>query len=231
MSDAFQLGPLLVKMSMLAAVVSLACGFLAITLRLKKEKVERAAIIELLSNAVFLAFLIWKLSYILLHFSKAIQNPSSILYFSGGENGAWLAAVAVMIYLVRGIRKKAITVHLVVLAFATGFLAASGIYHMLTVLLENSDRWFYIQQVVIHAIFLWWLFTSKQDQTTMSFWLTLSLWFGISQVYVQFFIDTRNTLFLGLSKTQIAFYLLSLLALFLSSRLQTPVTGGSSDET
>lgn len=231
MSDAFQLGPFILKMSMLAAVVSLACGFFAITLRLKKEKVERTPIIEMLSNSVFLAFLVWKLSYVLFHFSKAIENPSSILYFSGGESGAWLAAVVVGIYLVRIIRKKAIPVHLVVLASAAGFLAASGVYHLLTVVLENSDRWYHVQQVISSAIFLWWLFTSRQDQTTMSFWLTLLIWFGISQVYVRFFIDARNALFLGLSKTQMAFYLLSLLALFLSTRHQTPVTGGSTDET
>lgn len=231
MSEAFQIGPFILKMSMLAAVISLACGFFAVTLRLKKEKVERTAIIEMLSNAVFLAFLIWKLSYVLFHFSKAIENPSSILYFSGGESGIWLAAVVVAIYMARSIRKKAIPVHLVVLASATGFLAASGVYHLLTVVLENGDRWFHVQQVVSSAVFLWWLFTSKQDQTTMAFWLTLLLWFGISQVYVRFFTDVRNALFLGLSMTQIAFYLLSLLSLFLSTRLQTSVTGGSSDET
>ncbi|WP_289137604.1 hypothetical protein [uncultured Brevibacillus sp.] len=230
MSEAFQIGPFILKMSMLAAVISLACGFFVVTLRLKKEKVERTAIIEMLSNAVFLAFLIWKLSYVLFHFSKAIENPSSILYFSGGESGIWLAALAVAIYMARSIRKKAIPVHLVVLASATGFLAASGVYHLLTVVLENSDRWFHVQQVVSSAVFLWWLFTSKQDQTTMAFWLTLLLWFGISQVYVRFFIDVRNALFLGLSMTQIAFYLLSLLSLFLSTRLQISVTGGPSDE-
>lgn len=230
MSDAFQLGPFLLKMSILAVVISLACGFFAISLRLKGDEIARKAIIEMLSNAVFLALLIWKLSYILFHFSKAMNNPSSILYFSGGENGVWLAALAVAVYLTRSIRKKGVPVHLVFLGGATGFFAASGVYHLLTVVLENSHTWFAVQQVVLSGVFLWWLYQSKQDPAGLSYWLPLVLWFSISQVYVRFFIEARQTMLLGLSKEQVAFYVLSLLTLFLSTRLRTSVTGGATDE-
>ena len=230
MSDAYQIGPFLLKMSILAVVISLACGFFAISLRLKGDERARKVIIEMLSNAVFLALLVWKLSYVLLHFSKAVDNPSSILYFSGGENDVWLAAVAVAVYLTRSIRKKGVPVHLVVLGGATGFLAASGVYHLLTVVLENSNTWFSVQQVVLSGVFLWWLFTNKQEQLSLSVWLSLVLWFSISQVYVRFFIEARQVMLLGLSKEQVAYYVLSLLTLFLSTRLRTSVTGGSTDE-
>ncbi|MGG1658552.1 hypothetical protein [Brevibacillus sp. NRS-1366] len=231
MSDAFQIGPFILKTSTLAAIISLAIGFLMITIRLKNEREARKAIIEMLGNAVLLAFLIWKLSFVLLHFSKAIENPATILYFSGGVIGAWLAGVAVAVYLTKSVKKKGIPIHLVVLAIATGFLAAQGIHHLLTIAMDNTGIWLHVQQVAISAVFMWWLFHTKQGLTSIPDWLSLVLWFAISQIYVLFFIEAREVWVLGLSQEQVAYYLLSLLLLFLSTRVQTQEVGGSANET
>ncbi|MFS0557055.1 hypothetical protein [Brevibacillus sp. 179-C9.3 HS] len=228
MSDAFQIGPFLLKMSMLAVIVSLSLGFVAISAQLKHNRETRSAIIELLSNALVLGFLVWKFSYVLFHFSKVVENPSSILYFSGGENGAMLAVVAVAVYLTKTVRQKAIPVHFVALAMATGFLAATGVYHLLTVVLEQSSMWYHVQQVVICVLFLWWLGRAKERLVHLAAWLPLVMWFAISQVYVQFFVATREIVFAGLSGEQLIYYAFALLLLFLSRRVN-PI-GGTTDE-
>ena len=215
LSDAFQIGPFLLKMSTLAVIVSIASGFLAITFLFPKERATRVAITELLSNAVVLAFLVWKLSYALFHLEQMLQNPSSILYFSGGESGAWLAAVAVAVYLVVTVRKKALPVQLVAWAMATGFLAAAGVYHG--------------QQLVLCLLFLGWLQRVREALTELPAWLAPLMWYAIGQVYVLFYFEPRQAVLLGLSAEQLAYYGCALLLLFLSRRV-TQAKGEALDE-
>ncbi|NRR02479.1 hypothetical protein HP570_09630 [Brevibacillus sp. RS1.1] len=228
MSDAFQIGPFLLKMSMLAVVVSLSLGFVAISAQLTHSREWKSAVIELLSHTLVLAFLIWKFSYILFDFSKALENPSSILYFSGGENGTMLAVVVVVVFLTKTVRKKAIPVHLVALAMATGFLAATGVYQLLTVVFEQSSMWYHVQQFAICACFLWWLHRAKEGLIHLAAWLAPVMWFAISQVYVHFFVPNREAVFAGLSSAQLMYYAFALLLLFLSRRVK-PI-GGATDE-
>ncbi|MFF0829872.1 hypothetical protein ACFYU8_23630 [Brevibacillus sp. NPDC003359] len=230
MSDAFQMGPFLLKMSMLAVIVSLSLGFVAISAQLTHNRKMKSAVIELLSNALVLAFLVWKFSYVLFHFPKVVENPSSILYFSGGENGAMLAVVAVVVYLTTTVRKKAIPVHFVALGMATGFLAATGVYHLLTVILEQNSMWYHVQEVAICAFFLWWLHREKEGLIHLASWLALVMWFAISQVYVYFFVTNREVVFAGLSRDQLMYYAFALLLLFLSRRVK-PIGGTTDEET
>lgn len=220
MSDAFQIGPFLLKMSMLVVIVSLSLGFVAISAQLKNNREMKSAVIELLSNALVLAFLVWKFSYVLFYFSKAVENPSSILYFSGGENGAMLAVVAVVVYLTKTVRKKAIPVYFLALGMATGFLAATGVYQLITVMLEQSSMWYHVQQVAICAFFLWWLHQVKEGLIHLPTWLAPVMWFTISQVYVHFFVPNREAVFAGLSGDQLMYYAFALLLLFLSRRVK-----------
>ncbi|WGV61373.1 hypothetical protein QIH01_09575 [Brevibacillus brevis] len=228
MSDAFQIGPFLLKMSMLAVVVSLSLGFVAISAQLTHSREWKSVVIELLSHALALAFLVWKFSYILFDFSKALENPSSILYFSGGENGTMLAVVVVVVYLTKTVRKKAIPVYFVALAMATGFLAATGVYQLLTVVLEQSSMWYHVQQIAICACFLWWVHRAKEGLIHLTAWLAPVMWFAISQVYVNFFVPNREAVFAGISSDQLMYYAFALLLLFLSRRVK-PI-GGATDE-
>lgn len=229
LSDAFQIGPFLLKMSTLAVIVSIASGFLAITFLFPKERATRVAITELLSNAVVLAFLVWKLSYALFHLEQMLQNPSSILYFSGGESGAWLAAVAVAVYLVVTVRKKALPVQLVAWAMAIGFLAAAGVHHLLTALLEKGGVWYHGQQLVLCLLFLGWLQRVREALTELPAWLAPLMWYAIGQVYVLFYFEPRQAVLLGLSAEQLAYYGCALLLLFLSRRA-TQAKGEALDE-
>lgn len=230
MSEAFQIGPFLLKMSTLAVIVSISLGFVAITAQLKNRKEVRSAIVELLSNALVLAFLVWKFSYVLFDFSKAMENPSSILYFSGGENGAMLAIVAVIVYLTMTVRKKAIPVHLVAIALSSGFLASTLAYHLLTIVLDGENlRWFHLQQAAICLLFYWWLGRVKERLVHLAAWLPLVMWFAIGQVYVQFFVSPREAVLFGLSQQQLAYYGFALLLLFLSRRVNVESEGSANE--
>ena len=229
MWDAVQIGPFLLKMSTLAVIVSIATGFLAITFLVKKDRATRGALTELLSNAVLLGFLVWKFSYALFHLDQVVQNPSSLLYFSGGERGAWLAALAVLVYFSVRLRKKSLPVDLVAWALATGSLAATGMYQLLTVLLDQSGFLYHVQQIVLCLLFLVWLQGVRKKRSELAIWLLLLMWFAIGQVYVQFYVQPREAAFAGLSSEQLVYYGCALLLLFLSKRM-TKRKGENADE-
>lgn len=223
MPEVVQLGPFLIKMSMLGAVVSLLAAFAAVRLRLRNDPAQRKAILDTMSGSLLLAFLVWKFSYVLFHPAQALAQPVSLLYFSGGGRGVWLALLAVAAYLSVQIRRRHIPVPVFANAIAAGGLSFWGVGHALTWGMERLDGWYYGQQTAIAAVFWLWLNRRKDDRAAgMAFWLELLLWFGISQVYVSFFSRTHTPYWAGLSKEQLLYYLFSVLALILSHRVRDP---------
>lgn len=57
-------------------------------------------------NGFFLYFLIWKLSYIVLHLDMFLDMPLSIVYFNGGKTGHIMGLAGLSIYLVMRAPKK-----------------------------------------------------------------------------------------------------------------------------
>lgn len=221
MPDVLQIGPFNMKTTMVMAVVSLLLGLLATQYRLKHEKEFKKAIIETLSNSVLLAFLVWKFSYVLFHPLKVLDQPVSMLYFSGGEKGTWLAGIVVILYVLMKGRKLAIPGNVFADAIATGFLTAWGVGHLLLAFMDGADVWYDVQQSVFSTAFLIWFIRSKRSED-LEKWLDLTLWFSISQIYVLFFPSSREPQWLGLSHEQLFMFLLAIAAL-VAGHFRSPV--------
>lgn len=228
MPDVIQLGPILIKMSLLITAVSIGLAFVAVRLRLRDEKPLQKSILELMSSTLLLAFLVWKFSYVLFYPAKAVAQPSSLLYFSGGERGIWLALLAAAVFVVIQIRKQGIPIPVIADAFVTGGLVAWGVRHALAWATGGMAGWHDPQQVIIAAGFVLWVTHGVNRTAHVVPWLQLLLWFCISQVYAAFFSPDQKALLVGLSKEQLIFYTLSVLALFLANRARD--TGGVPDE-
>lgn len=228
MPDVIQFGPFLIKMSMLAIVVPMLVAYAAVHFRLRKEKVLRRTILELITSSVLLTFLVWKFSYVLFYPAKVWAQPASLLYFSGGDRGIWLAVLAVSVYLVVRARTQRIPIPVLIDAFATGGLAAWAVGHVCTWGVEQQGGWYYAQQAFIAVVFLLWVIRKLDRAASVVLWLKMLLWFGICQVYVLFFSPQHTALLAGLSKEQLLAYIFSVLALFLANRARD--TGGTPHE-
>lgn len=228
MPDVIQFGPFLIKMSMLSIALPILLAYVAVHFRLRTEKVQRKTIFELITSSLLLAFLVWKFSYVLFYPAKVWAQPASLLYFSGGDRGIWLAVLAVSVYLVAKVRRQGIPIPVLVDAFATGGLTAWAAGHVLTWGMEQQNGWYYFQQAFIATVFLLWVIRKLDRAESMVPWLHMLLWFGICQVYVTFFSPEHTPLFAGLSKDQLLYYMFSFLALFLANRARG--TGGTPDE-
>lgn len=226
--DVIQLGPFLVKMSMLIRVVSILLAFASVHLRLREERELKKTIWEIMSGGILLGFVVWKFSYILLYPSKAMEQPASILYFSGGDRGFWLAMIAVLVYLVVTVRKREIPIPVFAASLALGGWTAWAAAFLLTWAVEGQDGWYSVQQAAIGILFLLLVIRKWKTLTNAVHWLNLLMWFGISQVYVAFFSQEHSPVLAGLSREQWLSYLIAVLAWILVSRARD--MGGASHE-
>ena len=93
-----QLGQLVLNLEIFVYLLCGAVGVLAIRMK-TKPSAERDNVVSTAFNAVLLWLLVWKGSMLLFQPTEVFANPSSLLYFSGGVKGKWLASAIAAAYL------------------------------------------------------------------------------------------------------------------------------------
>lgn len=89
---------------------------------------ERRWLLAKAGTAFWLWLLLWKGSFLLFHPAATFRQPSSLLYFDGGERGIWLATLAVAVYFAAAARRSGVALRAVsfgALQFMLGGWAAS----------------------------------------------------------------------------------------------------------
>lgn len=105
----FQIGTLVLNGSLLLVLVFGAAGWWAVRLRLRRS-VHRAPLLNALSNAFWIWFLVWKGSYAFFHPAETFRKPMSLVYFDGGWRGIGLATAAAALYWWRRLMRRSVPV-------------------------------------------------------------------------------------------------------------------------
>ena len=97
--ELWTIGPLVIQEQLLLIAAAVAAGYAAMRVRLHKARTEtkdqmKARFFE----ALLLWLVVWKLSILVFQMQSVIDTPWSLLYLSGGSQGAWLAGFAVLAY-------------------------------------------------------------------------------------------------------------------------------------
>jgi hypothetical protein len=183
--QAYQIGPFIIKLSLISVVLSVVFAYLITKYRLKTSHVSKL-IIEGISNGVIIAFIIWKFSYVIFNPIRAIENPMAILYFSGGSLGSLLGVLTAIVYIAFYLRKHKILVFHFVDAAFIAIVSYTVLNSGLLAIIETIDRYVYLTIFLITLIFLIWLlklsFPIKE-----SVLLELILWWSILQIIADFF--------------------------------------------
>ncbi|WP_171651767.1 redoxin domain-containing protein [Paenibacillus foliorum] len=90
--DAWVLGPLVLQKSVLLIAIAILAGFAVMKLRLRHKLDSDNKSYDRAFEALLIWLLTWKLSLLLSDPQSVIESPLSLLYFSGGEQGAWIGA-------------------------------------------------------------------------------------------------------------------------------------------
>ncbi|TVX99739.1 peroxiredoxin family protein [Cohnella terricola] len=103
-----QLGTFVLNIELLVYVAAGMIGVLALRFRLR-EYADRARLVSDAWNAVFLWIAVWKASLLLLDPAAVVAHPLSLLFFSGGVKGIWLASASSLGFIfLRSYRKEGI---------------------------------------------------------------------------------------------------------------------------
>ncbi|MCY9693412.1 prolipoprotein diacylglyceryl transferase family protein [Paenibacillus alginolyticus] len=87
MPEILQLGPFMLKYNWLLWAIAAVVGYSVMKYRLKKAGQVDKSVLEVLSTALLIAIITWKLSPLLLS-TEMWKNPLSVLFVSGSDQGA-----------------------------------------------------------------------------------------------------------------------------------------------
>ncbi|MDR7073050.1 TlpA disulfide reductase family protein [Fictibacillus barbaricus] len=99
------IGSFPLKAVWLAILGSALVGYGIIAFKLKNQD-DKKQLLEVMSNAIVLFWLVWKFSYAFLHPLLLIKHPVNLLYFNGGETGIAIGIISAVLYLLRSARKR-----------------------------------------------------------------------------------------------------------------------------
>lgn len=174
--NVIQLGPLMLNFELLTFILSAFTGYLALKYRLSKLAVE-STISDKFVSAFILGFLTWKFSLIIFDPISVVQYPLSLLYYSGGQQGLWLAIAISIIYLWIRTRKDGTSIRMNVDVLVTGWIAGSSMYHLLLLIVDSENLLIHILFVAINVVLAVFFYSLlRRNGIVIIVVLTLVLW-------------------------------------------------------
>nr|WP_263327189.1 redoxin domain-containing protein [Neobacillus sp. Marseille-Q6967] len=126
--------------------ISILIGFIILKLWLlrsqRNELVKK--LFDIVSNSVFLGFLIWKGSLLLLEPKLIVKSPLSLLYFTGGDKGLILGILGSYIYFFCKTMKLNISFFITLQTKLIFSFSVLSVYHFLLLFLINENILFHL---------------------------------------------------------------------------------------
>ncbi|MDQ1002857.1 peroxiredoxin [Neobacillus niacini] len=156
--------------------IAILIGFIFLKLwllRSQRNELDKT-LFDLVSNSVFLGFLIWKGSLLLLELKLIVKSPLSLLYFTGGDKGLILGIIGSFTYFFYKARKLNISFFITLQsAFIFSFSTLCG-YHLLLLFLIKENILFHLFVGLI-SLLLYILSLSKTVSSLKKGLLIISL--------------------------------------------------------
>ncbi|MFO1444964.1 hypothetical protein KDN24_17515 [Bacillus sp. Bva_UNVM-123] len=96
---AFLLGPFMIKHIYIIILLAAITAYLMMKWKTREEPAFQKVFLNVFVNAVFIWFIIFKFSSIIFQPTNIMNNPTSILYFTGGLKGSVLGLIFAIVYL------------------------------------------------------------------------------------------------------------------------------------
>jgi peroxiredoxin len=142
--------------------IFLAVALLLSYILLKIQKFS-TDLLDVVSNSLFVGFLVLKLSLFLVQPDLVINSPLSLLYFTGGKIGLGLAVIIASAIYFWGTRKLGISFQKRILTYGLYVLYSFSFYHLLFLLI-NQDWQYFLYLLLPIFILIWWLIKNKSIQ-------------------------------------------------------------------
>ncbi|OAB42470.1 hypothetical protein [Paenibacillus glacialis] len=214
--NVIQIGPLVLNLELLIFILSAFIGYLALKYRLKKAAVAvDGNVSDKFVNALILGFVIWKGSLIIFDPMSVIQYPMSLLYFSGGEKGLWLAITISILYIWIRTRKDGTSIMMNLDLLLAGWIASSVMYHLLLLTLNRENVLYHSLNIVLNIVLSLYCYTRKKPVFLSRF----MIWYSVIMIGVSFAEKDRTFFVFGFTKVQMIYFILFIIFLWIDTAL------------
>ncbi|WP_456276235.1 redoxin domain-containing protein [Bacillus sp. AK128] len=194
--EIIQIGSLSILLKWFLLGVSIILGLILINLHLRftQEKEIFKTIFDLVTNTVFLGFISWKLSLLVLQPALVIRSPLSLLYFTGGQDGLILAIIVAVLYFLWKSKQMKDQQHII---WQTGFLffiVVLGGYHLLAVFLINHSVVYHLF-LALFSIGILLLFFYKKGRFSPKGTIAIGIILGMVGLFGGDLIESSSELF------------------------------------
>lgn len=161
---------ILVKWVILIVAFLIGLFFIKTVLKSSLNKEISKKVFDLYSNSLFLLFLLWKGSLLLLEPKLIIKSPLSLLYFTGGEKGLVIASGIIILYFIYQGRKL-ISIIVLLQSLLSFSLIVSSAYHFLFLFFLEKNELFHLligsfTSILLLLIYRWKKPISKKKSHT-----------------------------------------------------------------
>lgn len=230
MPEILQIGPFMVRMDWLILAVAGCSGYAAMQWRWKRSNAGDIPVLEPLWNALFIVFLIWKLSPLFLSPSLLREPPLYWITVPGTSAGWWIGIAIAALYVYLNLKKRGASWSFFGDLLAFGCVISVFVYNLLGwqhgtpttlpwgISIENPEYKYHpvnIYRLLITLPMLVWFWRYDRLLGTGQ-WLSNSLtYYGMGLMVVSFFSGKTEVLF-GLSSDQVGLILLMLFGVGMS---------------
>lgn len=141
--EVIQIGSIAILLKWVLLGLAILLGLLYMKFRLmylQKHEIQNKEVFDLIFNSLFLGFLIWKGSMLILEPSLIIKSPFSLLYFTGGTTGLLFAITgSVLIFIYKAQKMNIPNLFIYQTVFIFTFVVLSS-YHILALLFLDEHK-------------------------------------------------------------------------------------------
>lgn len=220
------LGPFVLNFHLFILFVSAVTGLFILKYCWKKSGAEQQYS-EKFTTALILGIIVWKVSLILFDPIGVIQNPLSLLYFSGGNRGIVLGLAAASAYLMYKMKKDQTPFWLNVDVLFTGWIAGNTAFYGLTLVTSHFYIWQTLLTFVFYMIILFLLLRRKHSIGSFHMLQPYVIWYCVGMITIPFFTSDRETMWIGLTSSQIIFVIIFIMTFILEAKLHDKKKGDS----
>jgi len=156
-----QVGTFVLNAELLIFIAAGIVGVLAVRYR-QRTHPEREWIVNVAWNAVFLWLGVWKGSLLIYDPASVIENPMSLVFFSGGAKGIWLASVLMIGYMTLRYARRLGTAQAAPVTVTMLAGGLSTVYLARLVLIDSAGGYSYTVLALSFAMLVWLLSPSMR---------------------------------------------------------------------
>lgn len=182
-------------------------AYVTIMFRMRRVEINKKELINIMFNALFYGFIVWKLSYVLFNPVYTFANPLGIVYFNGGQKGVLLGIITAVIYMLFQSSKQKVEKRIIFDLYITGWLSGSLIY---LIYLVESNHFYYFGQILLAILLLTIIATKYNEIGNPKQLRNIILIYSLGQIFLDYQ-SYALPFFLGFTMIQVLFIVISIL--------------------